>query len=588
MVHLFQIVILLIRGGGELSAGSLSAQNVLNDQKININGNTSITALTNNGSFNVGNADTKSMLSVAGDISGNNGELNLTNTVFNVGQLVQNQTINASNNSIINVNNAYNLVNDSLALNNSVMNINTLNLNPLTLNNFSMDNGTINISSIDVDLGNKTMGTISAQNYGDISGAVNIGDLNIQNYINVPKEKDIKVLFTDNANLAHTVNYTGRDFLLTPIHKYGIKYEDDGSAGNFIFTKGAGASLSNAAAFNPAVLPSSVAAQAGSYAAITETFNYSFRHIDYTYMPYPSAVRKSMANKYAITEGQSTPYQLNATKSNGTWFQPYVSFENMHLSHGPRVNVTTYGSLVGGDSEYKELKNGWGTVTTAFVGYNGSNINYSHTDTYQNGGVLGATQTFYKNNFFTAITANAGASVGESNTMYGHENFTSLMAGIASKTGYNFEFNEGKFIIQPSWMMAYSFINTFDYTNAAGVRIDSDPLHSIQLHPNIKFIGNIKGWQPYANIGMVWNILNDTRVTANDMRLPEMSIKPYVEYGIGIQKCWKDRFSGFGQAMFRNGGRNGIAITLGFRMTLGKGHAENVQLKNKNKVVIKK
>ena len=69
---------------------------------------------------------------------------------------------------------------------------------------------------------------------------------------------------------------------------------------------------------------------------------------------------------------------------------------------------------------------------------------------------------------------------------------------------------------------------------------------------------------------MVWNILDDTKVMANDVRLPEMSVKPYVEYGVGVQKRWKDRCTGYLQAMIRNGGRNGIVLTGGFRWAIGK------------------
>ncbi len=87
--------------------------------------------------------------------------------------------------------------------------------------------------------------------------------------------------------------------------------------------------------------------------------------------------------------------------------------------------------------------------------------------------------------------------------------------------------------------MSYSFINTFDYKNAAGVNIKSDPLHAMQINPNIRFIANLENvWQPYATVGMVWNLLDKTRVMANDVSLPQMSIKPYVEYGLGIQRHW--------------------------------------------------
>ena len=48
------------------------------------------------------------------------------------------------------------------------------------------------------------------------------------------------------------------------------------------------------------------------------------------------------------------------------------------------------------------------------------------------------------------------------------------------------------------------------------------------------------------------------------------SIKPYVCYGIGIQKRIKDRLSGFFQIYFTNEGRNGVGLQAGFRWALGK------------------
>ncbi|DAA96791.1 TPA: hypothetical protein CPT80_04015 [Candidatus Gastranaerophilales bacterium HUM_9] len=75
---------------------------------------------------------------------------------------------------------------------------------------------------------------------------------------------------------------------------------------------------------------------------------------------------------------------------------------------------------------------------------------------------------------------------------------------------------------------------------------------------------------------MVWNILNETKVTANDIRLPEMSIKSYVEYGIGLQKCWNSEATGFIQAIIRNGGRNGVALMFGFKWALGHKRIQNI------------
>lgn len=68
---------------------------------------------------------------------------------------------------------------------------------------------------------------------------------------------------------------------------------------------------------------------------------------------------------------------------------------------------------------------------------------------------------------------------------------------------------------------------------------------------------------------MVWNAMSESDVKANGVKLPETSIKPYVEYGLGIQKRFKDHFVAFCQAMIRNGGRNGISMTAGFRLAIG-------------------
>ncbi len=139
------------------------------------------------------------------------------------------------------------------------------------------------------------------------------------------------------------------------------------------------------------------------------------------------------------------------------------------------------------------------------------------------------------------------------------------------KAGYNFEFLNGKFIVQPSLTTAYTFANTFDYTTSSGLNITSDPLNAIQISPGIKFIGNLKnGWQPYVGVNMVFNAMDSARFYANNVELPQLTVAPYVEYGVGVQRKWGDRFTGFGQAMARGGGRNGIALQLGFRWAIGK------------------
>ena len=52
-----------------------------------------------------------------------------------------------------------------------------------------------------------------------------------------------------------------------------------------------------------------------------------------------------------------------------------------------------------------------------------------------------------------------------------------------------------------------------------------------------------------------------------------MSVKPYIQYGVGIKKSWGDRFSGWAQIVLRNGGTNGIAAQLGLKAVLGKSNS---------------
>lgn len=580
---------------GTVTNNSTISQNVNVDSTGKLTVNANIGNLVNNGIVN------SNTTNLTGTIN-NSGTLNLSGTLdkeisgcgttkiigdsftmldgaaIKGGLDINNQTLNIY---ATNTDNMFNNVN----INSGTINLINNNINNLSANSFNL-NGNINLF-LDADLMNSSMDRLPSTTVA--SGLITVKGINL---LSDSKSEKVYIPFAYDSfkdKVQTGVTAVGKEVdneyqttAFAPIYKYDVSYNPNN--GNFIFSRGSGKSSAD---FNPAVLSGAVNSQIGAYSAVNETFNYAFRHADYSFMPLPKKFR-TLANKYAITEPNLMQYENDYSKAGGIWYQPYANFENVGLSNGPRVDIQSYGSLVGGDSAYKQLKKGWGTVTTPYIGYNGTSQSYSGVSTTTNGGILGLTQTFYRGDFFTALTVNAGASVGESNTMYGNENYTTLMVGVANKTGYNFEFNDGKFIIQPSMLTAYTYVYTFDYTNAAGLKISSEPLNSIQLHPTVRFIGNVgKGWQPYASVGMVWNILNETKFTASDVRLPEMSIKPYVEYGIGLQKSWNDKCSGFLQAMLRNGGRNGIALSFGFKWTLGKDKKPIERVQNGTKHVLK-
>lgn len=519
-------------------------------------------------------------INLTGDKSG---KITLNNNIYNanISQLSVTSFVNDA--SQLNYGN-------SLAMGSGVMNINHLGLSPLNLKSFS-NSGTINLNSVDINPATETMGRITADSYGSQTGTINVNGLNVLADPN-PDKLQTNVLFADSA-FANTVKYNGTKEYVGKIYKYSVGYSP--SSGEFQFVRGGGSS-GGASAFNPSILNTSVNSQAGTNATVNETFKYVFEHADaFTQLPSVERFAKINENKYALSTdfNSNLPSISSEFNNKAGWFRPYVTFEKMNLRNASAVNATTYGSLVGFDSDFQTLKHGWTGVTTGYIGYTGSQLRYSGSDTTMNGGLLGLTQTFYKGNFWTALTATTGASAAQSTTMYGKEDFTTLFAGIGSKTGYNFEFKEGKYIVQPIWFMSYTMGKTFDYTNAAGVRIDSSPMHSIMLNPSVRFITNTRsGWQPYASVGMVWNAMSESNVKADGIRLPETSIKPYVEYGVGLQKRYKDDFIAFGQAMVRNGGRNGISLTAGFRWAIGKNKSNNpidkVQKSNDKTVSMKK
>ena len=356
--------------------------------------------------------------------------------------------------------------------------------------------------------------------------------------------------------------------VMTPIRKISGKVQD-----GYLTYGPTGNSYND---FNPAIMTTSVATQ-GGYMSQLNSYEEAFKNLD-TKMLMTQEERKALklANSYASVD---TPTKYNEIylpeKDNAIWSRSYATFEKVNMNNGPKVNNTMYGSYYGGDSKMYELKNGAEVQYSGYIGYNGATQSFNGNEINHNSGNAGATVMLYKDNFFTALTANVGAGIAGASTMYGSEDIPMIMAGVANKTGYNFEFSKGRFILQPSVNISYTNVNTLNHKNAAGVRINGKSLNAPQIAPEIKAVGNFKnGWQPYASVRMVWNLLDDSKVVADGVALPDTSIDPYVQYGLGVQKHWGEIFTGYVEAMARSGGRKGVALNAGFRWALG--HYDNV------------
>ena len=448
---------------------------------------------------------------------------------------------------------------NALTMQSGVMNIPYLTSEPVTLTSFNMNGGEINVDKIDVDLKEKKMGRFLADDYSGGSGTINVNSLNL---LNTTERMKTLVPFAD-SSFADTVQYNGETVIAaSPIFIYDVSYENMSDGGFFSFTR-------HKNSLNPAVLVSPVAAQAANSIAMKQAFRYVFEHLDaYTMMPTADRYAHIHRDEYAPcgTDGKNIENLSANVMDKGLWVRPYTSFDKIPFKNGPDVKSKNYGVMAGRDTNFRILENGWTNVGTVYVGYFGSKMDFDDTETYLNGGLLGLTETFYKHNFFTAFTASAGVGFVRAHTDYGKEHMNILLAGLANKTGYNIEFQGGKFIIHPLLETDYTLARPSDYKNAADVKIDNKPMQNIQLNPSVKFIGNLEGgWQPYTSIGLVYNLMNKADAKANDITLPDMRVGSYMEYNLGLQRYWCDKYSAFSQVTLRTKGRIGLELTAGFR-----------------------
>jgi len=264
-----------------------------------------------------------------------------------------------------------------------------------------------------------------------------------------------------------------------------------------------------------------------------------------------------------VTLGIFSPL-LTKMEEGGIWVRPYSAFEKIPLKDGPTVKSISYGSLIGIDSDAKDLKNKWQVVSSGYLGYIGSEQSYDSVKQTQMSGFGGIYSTFYRNNFFSAVVLTAGANVIKSTDS---EDIIGINAGLITRTGYNIKLPHN-IVFQPNYIMTYTFDNNFNYRNNAGELVQEAPLSIIHIVPSARFFTNLKnGWQPFIIMNMNFNIVSNGEVTANNVALPAVSVGPYVEYGGGVQKIWKGEYSTFVQTLVRNGGRNGVSILAGFKWT---------------------
>ena len=595
---------------------SISSSSILN--AININptgtGTVNINSAITGTSINVSNGTVnfRENLALTGDkLTLSGGTTNFINQNFNTTNDITlsggTMNINAGNGSssyindkiigsptsVINLNQTVGTAptDGTIYVNNTISGNNTVNLyngtmalavdNYIDGNNFNMSNGILNTQNglagtmafgnlaftgspnwlMDVNLANGIADKIISS--GTVSGNLNINSIKV---LSDSSSTSTSVLVADSSTKGHLS--TSVSNVSGALYNYNVSYNGGAGALNFI-----------RAGFSPNAIPANVA-QTQTFLLQTAVDNQFFANLE-SFMLFPLAQRESticcsLAN--GNTTGGACPITGNGTFSpiylcdlnKGVWMKTFTSFEDIPIKNGPDVSTIQYGTLVGGDTNFKYLKHGFVGNTSGFVGYLGSNQNYNRVGVYQNGVILGIAENIVKGNNYATIIADVGGSLGEANTQWGNNNFKSYYAGGAVKVGHNFEFKNGDYIIQPNVMLAYTYTYTPTYNSAGGYKITSKPLNAGQVAPGIRLIKNFKEekGQIYLLGSFVYNVLDKTSFSADGLELPQLSISPYIEYGVGYQRVWKERLTGFFQTVLRGGGRNGIAFQFGLRWAI--------------------
>lgn len=501
-------------------------------------------------------------ITINDNVSALNGTVNV-NSSNHQGNVILTNGLTAS---ILNLNGGIlNYKGNSLTIDETVFNGGALDLRNGTVNTFNIPALTVDKTSnlyLDVNLADAEMDALTYSSLSVTDGTLNIAGLNL---LNDTEDMTTSINFNQN-DLKDYIAYTGEktitsDFLL---YRYDVDYS--ATDGNFEFARHMGSNPYYT--YNPNVFGSAIAMQ-GAY--LTQLANYDtvFGNVDQKIL-----MRHMQKNctKHNTTDQKTCHARFVDAGTAGVRFTPYASFGKVKLDNGPKADNDMYGGLIETDSKTTSFDSGWDMQFTGYVGYNGSHQKYDGVSIYQNGAVVGAGTALYKDNFFTAATANIGIhSANITPPSIGDNHLTMLATGIASKTGYNFEFFNGKFIVQPNLTMSYTFINPRnDYTLGNGIRIKNDNLNAAQIAPALKLIGTSdNGWQPYASVKVLRNFVDNSKVKAAYISLPETTVKSYREYELGMQKDWDKKWSGYGQTVFRDGGRTGCAFMLGIRYTFG-------------------
>ncbi len=232
---------------------------------------------------------------------------------------------------------------------------------------------------------------------------------------------------------------------------------------------------------------------------------------------------------------------------NEFWVRGYTKHDTADVKNETEIDSDIYGLYVGMD---QAIDLGLPAATLSFyIAYNGAHQKYKDysSTVKRNGMMAGLTLVAQEEILFYGAAVNGFYNKNEvSDTVtdgYG--------LNAAFKIGLNFTSEEGLVTFQPAVMGSYSM---FGYED-----ID-DLSHIWQVAPQATLLFDLgRGCEPYLKVlGSYARMIEDKDNPGSE----DIYIKPYIEYGGGLQTQWIGATT-FIEVTWRSGGLDGFALKAG-------------------------
>ena len=228
-----------------------------------------------------------------------------------------------------------------------------------------------------------------------------------------------------------------------------------------------------------------------------------------------------------------------------------AKYSNMQTTDSP-YDLIMFGlsvqraQLQGGVSE-------WGM----FGGYVGGTQENDYMEIHENGGYVGIYNGYNIREFYLSFAADAGALYNRAEAKNtASDEFANLWIGASINTKYNIRLTD-EFTLQPGAYIGYTWIKSANYISVAGAMLDNNNFNMFEISPALRAIQHIgRGWYGTLGARYAFNLKSSGKAYANNVQLPDLDTKDFVEYGVGVEKSI-DRFNIAVNLGRHDGGRRG-------------------------------